>query len=60
MGEEKMEETIAATQSTLIEAMKSTLDELYCENQKTLVDPITEAKLAGVIADLANAFVKTI
>ena len=51
---------LASTQKDLIDAMKNAIDELYCENKKTLVDPLTEAQLAGVIADLANAFEKTI
>lgn len=51
---------LASTQKDLIEAMKHAIDELYCENKKTLVDPLTETQLAEVIADLANAFVKTI
>ncbi|GHN18457.1 hypothetical protein ME783_09990 [Lactobacillus delbrueckii] len=59
MAEMKMK-ALASTQKDLIEAMKNAIDELYCENKKTLVDPLTEAQLAGVIADLANAFEKTI
>lgn len=59
MAEMKMK-ALASTQKDLIEAMKNAIDELYCENKKTLVDPLTETQLAEVIADLANAFVKTI
>lgn len=59
MAEMKMK-ALASTQKDLIEAMKNAIDELYCENKKILVDPLTEAQLAGVIADLANAFEKTI
>ncbi len=59
MAEMKMK-ALASTQKDLIHAMGNAIDELYCENKKTVVDPLTEAQLAGVIADLANAFEKTI